>query len=115
MKEILEIINDEWRLGLEMPTIDEIATAISLEDGESITVQWDRKDDVEANPGRMGGTTFTFHVIDEQGRPATLGGGSRLMDAIRGLDLPNKGSVLLNVTAHGEAGTVERTWEVELG
>ena len=96
-----------------MPTIDEFATSVSLEDGESITVQWDRKDDVESNPGRMGGTTYTFHVIDDQGRPATISGGSRLMNAIRALDLPSKGSVGLVITAHGEAGTTERTWEVE--
>ena len=97
-----------------MPTIDEFATAISLEDGETAQLLWDRKDDVESNPGRMGGTTYTFHVIDRNNRPATLSGGARLMDAIRKLNLPKKGVVTLIVTAHGEAGTVERTWEVEM-
>ncbi len=83
------------------------------------------------------GLQYSFALLDEQGEPAALKGGSRLISAwkkavtaapknakqLNGVRLKDNESKMksragpgpeLRITARGEAGTIKRDWEVKL-
>ncbi len=121
-----------------MPTLGEIATSVLLGDGESTVVTWNPSAKVEVSQGTFG-EQYTFYCLDDNGEPCRLKGGSRLINAwkkaiaqapknakqLNGME-PNSSGVRgikpstfhtgleLSVTARGEAGTIQRDWEVKL-
>ncbi len=63
-----------------MPTLGEIATSVLLGDGESAVVTWNPSSEVVISEGTFG-LQYSFALLDEQGEPAALKGGSRLISA----------------------------------
>ncbi len=63
-----------------MPTLGEIATSVLLGDGESAVVTWNPSSEVVVSEGTFG-LQYSFALLDEQGEPAALKGGSRLISA----------------------------------
>ncbi len=63
-----------------MPTLGEIATSVLLGDGESAVVTWIPSSEVVVSEGTFG-LQYSFALLDENGEPAALKGGSRLISA----------------------------------
>lgn len=101
---------------VKMPTLGDIATSVILGDGESTVVTWVPSSEVEVSQGTFG-EQYTFFCLDDNGEPCRIKGGSRLINAWKKAiaKAPNNAKQLkLTVTARGEAGTIKRSWEVEL-
>ena len=99
-----------------MPALGDIATSVILGDGESAVVTWVPSAEVEISQGTFG-EQYTFFVLDENGEPAKVKGGSRLINAWKKAIAKapsNAKQIKLRVTARNEAGTIKRDWEVEL-
>lgn len=98
--------------------LNKLVRPLHLENGESVKVWIDPEIEVTEEKGQRGGSTFSIPVTLQNGKAAILRGGSRMVDAVldcfEGGAVPIEKRSLCLVKATGDAGSVERQWEVKV-
>lgn len=86
-----------------------------LNEGESIVGLFDPQVDIPEEKGTLGGTVYTVLLEQASGKPMAIKGGKGLMNGVAKASLSAPGKKLkLRITAHGEARTTARTYDVQV-
>lgn len=97
-----------------MPGLREVEQLVTLGAEESFIGFYDPKKDVTTEPNDKYGTRYGFRFVTTDGRIALIKGGSRLLsDMIDVAGADGQEAMWLKITAHGAAGTFDRTFTVE--